>query len=88
MRQVKQTVLKALRSHIVIQCEKTKHRTGKQVVTAGPYRTALGSLAWAMYIGNERFIYNFANDLANDFISHVGRDIAYESAKDAINKTK
>ena len=87
-REVKQTVLKALRLHIVIQCEKTKHGTGKQVITIGPYKTALGGLMWAMYIGNERFIYNFMSDLASDFISHVGRDIAYESARDAINKTK
>ena len=92
MSNIQEIVTRLVQAGHVLQCEKTKSLQdgGKQVVTVGKYGTAVPdpTRAYAMfrYHGSRQWEdYGIAAiDIAQAFVSFVGRDIARRTARDYI----
>jgi hypothetical protein len=81
-RQVQKEIAGLIRRGCVVMVQKTKPRDegGRQLVSVGPYRTAVGSRGFALITKRNQFAYGSAVTAAKRFVEFVGRARAGEAA--------
>jgi hypothetical protein len=80
-------IAKAIAAGRVIMTYKVKARIygGKQLVSVGPYRTAVGERKFAILSNkSEDGFYTTPLLAAQDFVAFVGRDVAWEAVRKAL----
>ncbi len=87
-RQIQSEVAQLIRRGCVVMTTKTKPAAhgGRQLVSVGPYRTAVGSRGFTLITKHDQLEYGSAITAAKRFIEFVGRGRAGEAALKAANK--
>jgi hypothetical protein len=89
-RQVQREIAQLIARGCVVMTQKTKlaHEGGRQLVSVGPYRTAVGPKRFAVITGRGSFERLSAITAAKDFVDFVGRARAGEAAARAAYKCR
>ena len=88
MRQIQAEVSNLIRRGCIVMTHKTKlaHEGGRQLVSVGPYRTAVGGRGYALITKRDQHEYGSAITAAKRFIEFVGRARAGEAALRAASR--
>ena len=88
-RRVQQSIAEAIRQGCVVMTHKTKARSlgGRQLVSIGPYRTAVSKgKRYAVITKNDQAEFLTAQTAAQHFVEFVGRDRAWDALQRKCNK--
>lgn len=87
---IQNTIVQMILLGCVIQTEKTKHGTGKQAVTIGPYQRATDKKTqrWAVYIGNDKYEFLSPVEAARFFIDWCNRVVARDAVRQYARENK